>query len=340
MHKKVLLALLLASLAGPFLAAQAAPPDPRLGAGIAAFGSDRYREALDQFSSLLADPRAGELKSEASYWSILSYVALGDGLAAEKAIDAYLSAWPDGERRADLLYQRGRLLYARGEFDPALASFSEFVSSAPEHSLIPSALYWGGECLYSLGRLEEADRVFSVVIERFPNSVKVEASRYRREVIGLESRERELLRLLSWSHEESLKAAEDFRFRERSYEDTLAAYQRQTAEAQRLAGLASPELKARIAELSAQLAASQAELDKAKAALEDARRQAELAAQVQARPPTVASPLSPAPATSPAAPGQAVVTEGNLLNQALDAKRRALDLLAFYLERLSEGSKK
>jgi TolA-binding protein len=299
-----------------------------LSAGTEAFSAGRYQEALDRFGAILADPSASAFRAEASYWSILSYIGLGDGAAASKAIDSYLTAYPDGARVPDLLYQRGRLLYAKGDYDAALGSFSSFVSLAPSHSLVPSALYWGGECLYSLGKLEEADKVFQSLIEGYPSSVKIEAATYKRQLIGLEFRERELLKLLTWSHEESLRAADDFRSRERKYEDSLDAYQRQLAQAKAQSGtkvVDNPQQQARIEELQAKLAAAQSDLDASRAAL--ARAQAQSASTASASvAPVVASPQAQA--------------NGELLVAALDAKKRALDLLAFYLEHLSQGAAK
>lgn len=96
--------------------------NPALMAGIDAFGAERYRESLDHFASLLADPKAGELRPTASYWAILAYLALGDQAAAEKAIDSYLATYAEGERVPDLLYQKARLFYAKGDFESALTT--------------------------------------------------------------------------------------------------------------------------------------------------------------------------------------------------------------------------
>ena len=76
----------------------------------------------------------------------------------------------------------------------------------------------------TLGRLEEADAVFSELLESFPAGIKREAARYRRSEISLLYRERELLDLLKWSHEEYLQDAEDFYRRESEYADAVAEY--------------------------------------------------------------------------------------------------------------------
>ena len=252
--------------------------------------------------------------------AVLAYLAAGDRAAAEKALDAFVKDYPQSPRVPDLLYQRGRLLYSKGDFEASLKAFSAFVEAAPGHELLPSALYWGGESLFALGRLDEAERVFAAVVEKYPSSVKVEASSYRLELIKLEFRERELLKLLTWSHEESLRVVEDFRRRERSYEQAIAAYQRQAADAKRGlpadSGKTAAEQKARADELAARLAAAEGELAAARAALEAAKAG------------------KPAEAKAPAPPAVLPSSAAQLSAEALAAKERALDLLAYYLENL------
>jgi tetratricopeptide (TPR) repeat protein len=286
-----------------------------LGEGISAFGAGQYRQALDCFGKAFSDPTQTADRAEASYWSALAYIGLGDRAAATKEIDTFLAAYPESPHVADLLYQRGRLLYAASNYEAALRTFAGFIETAPNHDLVSSALYWGGECLYSLGRLDEADKVFATLIEKYPSSVKLEAASYRRRLISLESREQELLRLLTLSHEESLYVAEDFRRREKTYEQALAVYQKQTADSKRGASsreATAAELKARVDELSVKLQASEAELAKARSAL-------------------ASSGGGQAPVAAPS-PVPLAEDEQELMAGALVAKARALDLLAFYLE--------
>jgi outer membrane protein assembly factor BamD (BamD/ComL family) len=312
-------------------------PKSILEKGIELFGEERYREALDAFGKVLSDARAGDARPEAAYWSVLAYIASGDNDTAFASIDAFVAAYPTSPRLSDMLYQRGRLYYAKADYESALKAFAAFAEASPKSDLMPSALYWCGECLYSLGRLEEAERAFAVVVEKYPSSVKVEAASYRRSLIGLEYRERELLKLLTWSHEESLRAVEDFRRREKAYEQSIAIYQKQLADSKR--GAASDEekiladLRAQTADLGAQVAALQAELatSKSEAAALRTALEAERAAQA------AEALLAPAPAP---APKPVPILPEDVKSEALAAKSRALDLLAFYLERIAkEGTK-
>jgi TolA-binding protein len=93
-----------------------------------------------------------------------------------------------------------------------------------------AALYWIGECLYAMGQLDYARDVFTIVTDEYPRSAKYEASTYRIGLIGQKMIEEELLALLKWSHEESLKSIEEYQRRERSYDQALIAYQKRIAE--------------------------------------------------------------------------------------------------------------
>jgi|GEM_PF-1426174 len=337
----------------------AAARDTVLDEGLASFASARYADALNSFTRVLSSLPNQADRVEASYWTAMCYIGLGEKAAASQAIELFLASFPDSPRAADLLYQRGRLSYDAGNYGPALRDFSNFIEAAPGSGLVPSALYWGGECLYSLGKLEDADRVFAAVLEKYPQSVKCEAATYRRRLIGLEFREQELLNLLSLSHEESLSVAQTYKDREREYESALEDFKKADAQ-QNLDKATSAELRARVLELEKALAAAKAELASAQSAKESAAAEspapadAETQAQESAASGTAdlqsgdggmaeASPdesktAQTASAGAPTAPAQMGSEESALMAEALDAKARALNLLAYYLEQLDGAS--
>jgi TolA-binding protein len=321
----------------PTASAQASAAKQSLDRGVELFGQEKYRDALDLFGQVMSDPKAIAERPEAAYWSVLAYLASGDQATAETSIDAFVAAYPSSPRVPDLLYQRGRILYSKGDYEGALKVFAAFSAQAPSSDLIPSALYWSGECLYALGRLEEAERTFTAVTQNYPQSVKVEAATYRLSLIGLEYRQRELLKLLTWSHEEALRAAEDYRRREKAYESSIALYQKQIADSKR--GAASDQdktiadLRAQVADLGARLEASEANLASSQAEVDSLK--ASLAAAQAAASLQAAAPAPQAPQAQPAVP-----MAPDARSAALDAKERALDLLDFYIDRLTNAQPK
>jgi len=81
-----------------------------------------------------------------------------------------------------------------------------------------------------MGQFDEAEKFYLWVISRYPESPKIEVSSYRIDLIKQKKIEIELLTLLRWSHEESLRNSEEYQRRIRTYEHTLNSYQRRIAE--------------------------------------------------------------------------------------------------------------
>jgi tetratricopeptide (TPR) repeat protein len=243
---------------------------------VSLFGEEKYADALTILNRLLSDPKAQGVRPDALYWTALAYVASGDTVNASKTIDAFLAAYPNHPYVADILYQQGRVLYTQKEYEPALRVFDAFLEKGKGHEMVPSGLFWAGECLFYLGRLEEAEKVYRTLVESYPKNVKIEAATYRLALIRYKYREEELLKLLKWSHEESLKIIEEFQRREKTYEQALSVYQRRLGESAKQSGPLTPDqeitqLSMRIDDLTLAVAerdAKIAELGRALAAAE------------------------------------------------------------------------
>ncbi len=207
-----------------------AVPDGRMSRGISLFGEEKYSEALELFSRVLSDPALQSSRPDAVYWSGLCYVALGDYGNARRTLDTFLKEYPRNAAVPDALYQRARISHTTGEYEESIQLFASFLEKYPDHAFVSSALYWTGDSLFSLGRLAEAEAVFRTLTTEYPKSVKFEAASYKISLIRYKYRENELLTLLKWSHEESLRVIEEFQRREKAYEQALAVYQRRLAE--------------------------------------------------------------------------------------------------------------
>jgi len=129
-----------------------------------------------------------------------------------------------------------------------------------------ASYYWIGETLFAMGRMDGAANAFSTVVEKYPYSIKYEAASYRLDLITQKKIEEELLTILRWSHEESLRSLEDYQGRERIYNQAISAYEKRIEAI--LAGTdkdyyySQTEAETRIAALEASLAEANAALDK------------------------------------------------------------------------------
>ncbi|HKJ85817.1 MAG TPA: tetratricopeptide repeat protein [Spirochaetia bacterium] len=246
MKSRILIALLLC--AGTLsVAAQTQVPE-ELAAGLQAFQAGEFEQALARFEAARARDDIAAWDGHSLFWSARTRMALGRYESAADTFDRFLSQYTRHPYREEASYQRARIFYIQDRHEAAIDRFTGFFNEYPDSEFYPNALYWTGEALFALGRLDEARRLFAEVTERYPASFRVEAARYRLDIIELSRREEELLTLLQWSHEEYLSALETYQARERSYQEALRAYR------ERFAGLASEDFEQEIRTLNARIA--------------------------------------------------------------------------------------
>lgn len=212
-----------------------------------------YLAALSQFQKLVADPQA-RTKPEPYLWLAKTYFAILDTKSAALNLNYYLENFPQDQGRSEGLYLQARILYSDGDYTQAIAAFGQYLDQAPTGDQVPNALFWMAESAFALGHYEEAAHLYNKIVQGYPASFKLEASRYRLAVIDLRHREEELLKLLQWSHSEALNSADDFQRREKAYQQSLASYQKRILELQ------SSDLGARLAALEESLRQRDAQL--------------------------------------------------------------------------------
>ena len=264
--------------------------ETRLREGLGHFREGQYQQAVSSFRGIIFDgdgTAESPVKAEAYYWVARSYMALSMYDEAARNLELFLSSYPDHRLHSEALYQKGRLLLLQGEPENAILLLEQFLKRYPDHDLVANALYWIGESLYSLGRLDEAARVFARVLEEYPRSFKVSDAEYRLSLIEFKKRENELMKLLKWSHEETLRVTEEFERREKAYEQAVAVYQRRLSAAGQAAQAAAGSeletlrsenegLRQRITVLEAQLAGQGAQDSAGASVYEDLERRREL----------------------------------------------------------------
>jgi len=203
--------------------------------GSRSYGEMRMYEAAAHFRNAQEISKNANDWAQATYWVILTEMALGDYGSALRDMDELDRIAPKSNFARDMSYHRARAYYNQGYFEDALFYFkryndSIFSDDKEAADRKAAAFFWMGECLYSMGQFNDAEKFYAWVIAKYPNSPKVEASGYRIDLIKQKKIEAELLSLLRWSHEESLKNSEEYQRRIRTYENTLNAYQRRIAE--------------------------------------------------------------------------------------------------------------
>lgn len=280
--------------------------------GLNSFSKRNYTEALDNFREIILNNDYEPLQGTAYYWISRSYSAQNLLDNAEDNLDFFLQNYSKNSLYPDAVYQKGRILFKKSKYDTAIQIFYKFIKSYPEHPYVSNSYYWIAESLYALGHLDEAKSIFSMIIRNYPTSYKLEASKYKLSLITLKFRENELLKLLKISHEEYLKALEDFQRKEKIYEQSISNYQR------KLNATSSDDQKTIISEMSNELLSKnkslsdmKLELAKLNATIENLKEQL---AENTGSDVVVSSVINP-----------------DKVQQLLDTKNTALQLKDFYI---------
>ena len=234
------------ALVATALVAQTQPP-ASLVTALESFQAGEFATAIESLNAGIQEDGSEPWLGHYQFWQARTLMAANLFTDASNSFDVFLAAFTDHPYREEAEYQRARLFFLTEEYDAAIGQFGTFMQGYPDSSFYPNALYWTGESLFSLGNVNEAERFFAEVTERFPTSFRVEAARYRLDVIDLARRENELLTLLQWSHEEYLSALESFQQREVAYQEALSSYR------ERLASLATDDFEDEILALNSQI---------------------------------------------------------------------------------------
>ncbi|MCL2801010.1 MAG: hypothetical protein FWD28_04550 [Treponema sp.] len=207
----------------------------RFNNGAQLFHLQRWNEAAIEFRRAQESAVNVNDRSAALYWVILSQLAYSDYGSAFNDMDELLRTAPNSAYARDIVYHRARAYYNQGYYEDSILLFNNYINSTSDVDRESSdrraaAYFWLGESLYAMGQLDEAEKFYAWVAGRYPESPKFEASVYRIDLIKQKKIEAELLALLQWSHEESLRTSEEHQRTIRTYEHTLNLYQRRIAE--------------------------------------------------------------------------------------------------------------
>jgi TolA-binding protein len=261
-----LVAALVVTGVGPLWSQQ---PADRLAEATESYAKGDYSHAIVLLRGIALEPTDTPAKADAYFWLAKSYLALDNLEDGGRSLEHFLATYPGNPRTAEALYEKGRLLHRQEDYENAIQVLQGFLERYPESDFVANAYFWIGESLYALGQLDDALLAFRKVVEAYPTSFKVEAARYRAALIEFKKRENELLKLLKWSHEESLRTIEGFQRRETAYEQAIASYQRTLAASQQ------PDLQETVDALNKTLGQRQTEIRDVTSRLETATAEVE-----------------------------------------------------------------
>ena len=234
--KRLLIVLLLLTVtASVFSQERMSPYSQRLQNGTWYYSQARWHEAAAEFRYAQEIAKTLNDWTQALYWVILTELALADYGSALRDMDELDKYSSNSAYSKEMVYHRARAYYNQGYFEDAMALFMRYsegihVDDAENADRRAAAFFWIGECLFSIGQFDDAEKFYAWIVARHPGSPKFEVSSYRIDLIKQKKIEAELLALLRWSHEESLRTSEDYQRKLKTYEHTLNSYQRRIAE--------------------------------------------------------------------------------------------------------------
>ncbi len=321
MKKKISLLLIISVLVPLFTYGQSRNLPPALQSGIQAFSNANYDQALLHFRDIILDSAKKEYYGDAYYWIARSHLAEDRIDKAAQNIDFFIANYKGHFKYPDALYQKGRILFLQKEYEKSIRQLYDYIENYTAHEYNANAFFWIGESFYALGHFDKAEKIFTTVIRDYPRSYKIEAARYRKDLIQLKQREQDLLKLLKISHEEYLKALENFQQREKSYEQAISSYQR------KLSAATSERDNVLIDELNSDLASKESEIRKLQQKIREQSNQiSELRQRIESGVETTGSTS----VTSTKA-------DKDDVQRLLELKNRALSLKLFYIEWLQKN---
>ncbi|MFP4483509.1 MAG: tetratricopeptide repeat protein, partial [Spirochaetaceae bacterium] len=302
-----------------------------LNEAIGRYEAGQFEQALVTFRELLSQDAYESIHGDAYFWIARSAIALGRLDEAADNLEYFLANYPENPYYTEGVYENGRLLHLQGDYEQSIMALRSFIEQYPKSPFVANAYYWMGESLFSLGHFDRAEQAFRTVTEQYSRSYRSEPAKYRLSIIDLRRREEELLKLLQWSHEEYVKAVDEFQEREQSFEAAIADYQRQIAENRQLSLQSEVQrLTREVATLRQDLSSRDSRIDDLTSEIQELRGQLE-AAREQAQERTESAQEEPGES---AEDREDVPSVGETTRSLVAAKSRALELKEFFLDEL------
>ena len=191
------------------------------------FNKEQYDEAIILFREIILSSDNEKLKRESYFWIAKTYININKYKQAEINLEYYLSNFKsEGLNYPEAVYQKGRLLFLQEQYQIAIEQLNIFIKNYPDNDLLSNAYYWIGESLYALGQFDDSAFIFNIIVNKFPNSSKKEASAYKLRLIEHKKSELSLQNLLKWSQEQYISSLNQFKIKEKTLQQAIDSYEK------------------------------------------------------------------------------------------------------------------
>lgn len=146
-------------------------PESLFNIGVGFYKVGRFTKAVDQFNQYLNKYPQGEYAKASYYWIADCYTQMQDLKTADQWYRDAIAKWPDyTDLPKDHLVSLGFHHFRGARYGEVVEVFSFFMSVYPEDKFRKDVLYLIGRSLTEMNQYKGALKIFSLLIERYPDS--------------------------------------------------------------------------------------------------------------------------------------------------------------------------
>ncbi|MDR1787767.1 MAG: tetratricopeptide repeat protein [Treponema sp.] len=187
---------------------------PSLERGINLYAEGKWRDAINELRRAQNARADRDTMAESIFWISLAELSLGDYESALRDME-YLEIMDSSNQRiTEMKYHKGRALFYLGRHSDAIVILKAYTDailseSTQDRARRTAAYYWIGECLYAAEVYDDAEKIFNIIIQNYPESVKFEAASYRVELIAQKRIEAGLQKQIDLNKEDYRRKLQD-----------------------------------------------------------------------------------------------------------------------------------
>lgn len=157
-------------------------------AGVEHYRKGRYSKAIDSFQSYIQQFAGGPRSKACFFWIAECHSQMQDPKKADEAFREALKRWPDDrDVPRETLVSLGFHQFRTGNYDGVVGTFSYYVNIYPDDPFRKEMLYLIARSLTEMQQYEPALKVFSSVIEKYPDTKEATESAIIMANIGVRS---------------------------------------------------------------------------------------------------------------------------------------------------------
>jgi TolA-binding protein len=139
------------------------------------FDSGEYPEAIKEYTKLARIDSAGSNLQHYESRIVIAMLRNNELTPADNAIAAFLKKYRNvDDEAAAFELEKGNYFFRKGNYNDARKSFERVVSRYSRSPSVPDAMYWTGKTQEAINKPQEAMKIYSDILQRFPQAEVVQ----------------------------------------------------------------------------------------------------------------------------------------------------------------------